>query len=333
MNKNIIKILILSAIAIIAIICINLPYLDKSNNFITVNISFYLTVIFAIVTYFSLAEFSKIIAASSTVLLFFIYALFAVALLEESTTFTRSAIILTQTAILIFAYICGIITQAKTTKKIKNAVSKYVVNQVLDTIDNTASCNSGGSKEVLTIMFIDIRGFTTISENHTAETVTEILNTYFREIIPVISKYNGVVNKFIGDALLAVFTGDTPEIHAQNAVKAGKAILRKLKNFQMMQEAMGKEKITAGIGINTGEVFVGYIGTEDRCEYTVIGDTVNIANRTEAANRLYKTEFLITENTYSLVKDIADVIKISDVEMKGKRDKVNVYEVLRVAEE
>ena len=160
----------------------------------------------------------------------------------------------------------------------------------------------------------------------------EILNNYFKEIIPVIKKHNGIINKFIGDALLAVFTGESPDVHAKNAVKAGREILNKLKNSRMIQEAEGKDKITAGIGINTGEVFVGNIGTEDRCEYTVIGDTVNIASRTESANRLYKTEFLIAENTYKYVKNIADVIKISDVELKGKREKVNVYEVLRVSE-
>lgn len=335
MKKTALKIAALSLVAVFALVYINVPDFANTDNFLTENMSFFITIIYAAATYLSLKDFSKRIAASGIVLLFFIYSVFAWALSMESATFTRSAIVLTQTAILIFSFFCGIITKEKTTNKIKTTVSKYIDNQVLETIDTDSltQTTTGGYKKTLTIMFIDIRGFTTISEKYNAETVTEILNTYFKEIIPVITKNQGVINKFIGDALLVVFTGETPEIHTRNAVKAGKAVLRKLKNFQIVQESLGKEKITAGIGINTGEVFVGFIGTEDRCEYTVIGDTVNLANRTEAANRIYKTEFLITENTYKYVKDIADVIKISDVEMKGKREKVNVYEVLRIAED
>ncbi len=331
MKKQIKAVIILTFIVVMALICINLPYINNTNNIVTSNMSFFITVIFSMITYLSLANYSKGIAISVVILLFFIYSLFAYSLIESKASFTRSAIILSQASVLIFAYISSMITKQKTTDKIKKVISKYVANQVLETIDTATVGSRVGTKEVLTIMFIDIRGFTTISENHTAEKVTEILNTYFKEIIPVIAKHKGVVNKFMGDALLAVFRGETPEIHARNAVMAGKAILKKLRNFRFIQESMGKEKITAGIGINTGEVFAGYIGTEDRCEYTVIGDTVNIASRTESANRIYKTEFLITENTYKLVKDIADVIKISDVKMKGRRDKVNVYEVLKVS--
>ena len=102
--------------------------------------------------------------------------------------------------------------------------------------------------------------------------------------------------------------------------------------FQGAREKEGKETFLSGIGINTGDVFIGSIGTEERLEYAVIGDTVNLASRTEAANRRYRTQFLITENTYQYVNDIADVIKISDVEMRGKKEKINVFEVLRVSE-
>ena len=202
----------------------------------------------------------------------------------------------------------------------------------MDNLDGQNSITAKGTKENLTVMFIDIRDFTTISEKYSAEELSEILNKYFQEIIPAVKKHKGVINKFMGDALLIVFKGKTPEEHAKNAVLAGKDILRRIKNFQHLQEYEGKEKISAGIGINTGEAFIGCLGTEDRCEYTVIGDTVNIASRTESANKMYKTDFLITENTYAYVKDIADVIKISDVQLRGKREKVNVYEVLHVSE-
>lgn len=332
MKKHAIIFSIILAITVLCVLFLNMPIFSFETNFLIKHISFCTTIFLSIASYLAMRNYSKQIAVFGIILLVFIYSIFAWAIEIGSAEFTRIAIILTQTAIIIFGVICGIITKEKTKNRIKQEVSRYVADQVWDCLDEATSHTTRGTKEVLTIMFIDIRGFTTISEQHSAEEVTEILNNYFKEIIPVIKKHNGIINKFIGDALLAVFTGESPDVHAKNAVRAGREILNKLKNSRMIQEAEGKDKITAGIGINTGEVFVGNIGTEDRCEYTVIGDTVNIASRTESANRLYKTEFLIAENTYKYVKNIADVIKISDVELKGKREKVNVYEVLRVSE-
>ncbi len=312
----------------LAVIFIAIPTFNERHS----NISLAMTLLFGAASYYFLKDFSRAIAIGSVILLLTIYNCFDYAFDIHNPTFFRMAILISQTAIFIFAYFCGKITRIKTTERIKQEVSKYVSPTILDNLDADISMKTAGRRENVTVMFLDIRGFTSISEQHTAEEVTEILNDYFKEIIPVIKKHHGVINKFIGDAILAVFSGETPEIHAKNAVRAGKAILKRLKNFQHIQEAQGREKIQAGIGVNTGIVFLGDIGNDERCEYTVIGDTVNVANRAERANRIYKTEFLITENTYPYVKDIADVIKISDVQMKGKREKVNVYEVLRVSE-
>ncbi len=327
-NNRIIHLSIFLGLLALAIIFIAIPTFNERHS----NISLAMTLLFGAASYYFLKDFSRTIAIGSVILLLTIYNCFDYAFDIHNPTFFRMAILISQTAIFIFAYFCGKITRIKTTERIKQEVSKYVSPTILDNLDADISMKTAGRRENVTVMFLDIRGFTSISEQHTAEEVTEILNDYFKEIIPVIKKHHGVINKFIGDAILAVFSGETPEIHAKNAVRAGKAILKRLKNFQHIQEAQGREKIQAGIGVNTGIVFLGDIGNDERCEYTVIGDTVNVANRAERANRIYKTEFLITENTYPYVKDIADVIKISDVQMKGKREKVNVYEVLRVSE-
>lgn len=328
-NNQIIHLAIFLGLLALAIIFIAIPVFNERHS----NVSLAMTLLFGAASYYFLKDFSRALAVGSIILLLTIYNCFDYAFDIHNPNFFRMAILISQTAIFIFAYFCGKITKIKTTQKIKNEVSKYVSPTILDNLDSDKPMTTVGRRENVTVMFLDIRGFTSIAEQHTAEEVTEILNNYFKEIIPVIKKHDGVINKFIGDAILAVFSGETPEIHAKNAVRAGKAILKKLKNFQHIQEAQGLEKIQAGIGVNTGIVFLGDIGNDERCEYTVIGDTVNVANRTERANRIYKTEFLITENTYPYVKDIADVIKISDVQMKGKREKVNVYEVLRVTEQ
>lgn len=327
-NNRIVHLSIFLGLLALAIIFIAIPTFNERHS----NVSLAMTLLFGAASYYFLKDFSRAIAIGSVILLLTIYNCFDYAFDIHNPTFFRMAILISQTAIFIFAYFCGKITRIKTTERIKQEVSKYVSPTILDNLDSDVPMKTVGRRENVTVMFLDIRGFTSIAEQHTAEEVTEILNDYFKEIIPVIKKHHGVINKFIGDAILAVFSGETPEIHAKNAVRAGKAILKRLKNFQHIQEAQGREKIQAGIGVNTGIVFLGDIGNDERCEYTVIGDTVNVANRAERANRIYKTEFLITENTYPYVKDIADVIKISDVQMKGKREKVNVYEVLRVSE-
>ncbi|MBR1681297.1 adenylate/guanylate cyclase domain-containing protein, partial [bacterium] len=118
--------------------------------------------------------------------------------------------------------------------------------------------------------------------------------------------------------------------HAVNAVKCANAMLLKVQELQKKWLEEGKPKIEIGVGINTGEAFVGNIGSEKRLEYTVIGDMVNLASRIESYNKVYKTQFLISSSTYEHVRGIADVIKISEVKIRGKEKKMNIYEVLRL---
>ena len=151
---------------------------------------------------------------------------------------------------------------------------------------------------------------------------------------PIITSYNGVINKFIGDAVMAIFGEPIQDKnHAQNAVKCAYSMIQKVKELQKKWAKEGKPKIEIGIGINTGEVFVGNIGSNNRMEYTVIGDTVNLASRLEGYNKVYKTKLLISPTTYEQVKSFTDVIKISDVQIRGKANKMDIYEVLKVNEE
>ena len=219
-------------------------------------------------------------------------------------------------------------------KKIENILSKYISKDITNKVlKNESATKLGGKRAEITVMFADIRGFTSISETHSAEEVSGLLNEYFTEIEPVIAKYNGVINKFIGDAVLVIFGEPLQDKdHAKKAVKCAYELTNKVKQIQERWVYEGKPKIDIGIGINTGDAFVGNVGTQNRFEYTVIGDTVNIASRIEGYNRIYKTHLLISQNTYNKLSHIVDVIKIREVDIKGKSKKINIYEVLRITE-
>lgn len=219
-------------------------------------------------------------------------------------------------------------------RKIENILGKYISKDIKNQIlKNNAETELGGKRAEITVMFADIRGFTSLSETRKAEEVSQLLNEYFSELEPIINKYNGVINKFIGDAVLVVF-GDpvTDKFHAKSAVKCAYELRNKVKEIKQRWVEEGKPKIDIGVGINTGEAFIGNVGTQNRFEYTVIGDTVNIASRIEDYNKIYKTHVLISENTYNKISQIVDVIKIREVSIKGKTKKINIYEVLRITE-
>jgi len=230
------------------------------------------------------------------------------------------------------AYSYRFILEGQNKEKIKHTMGRYISQDVMqDVIKNIDQVKLGGKRANVTVLFADIRGFTSMSEKLTAEEVSVILNDYFTEIEPVITKYNGVINKFIGDAVLAIFGEPIQDKnHAVNAVKCANEMLNIVADLQQKWMAEGKPKIEIGIGINTGEAFVGNIGSEKRLEYTVIGDMVNLASRIESYNKVYKTSFLISSTTYEKVRNIADVIKISEVSIRGKAKKLDIYEVLRL---
>lgn len=233
---------------------------------------------------------------------------------------------------IIFAYTNKYVTENKNKEKVKNAMGKYMSRNVMQrVVENIDNLGLGGKRAVVTVLFADIRGFTSMSEKMSAQQVSEFLNEYFSEMEPIITSYNGIINKFIGDAIMAIFGEPIQdENHAQNAVKCAYSMLKRVEKLHKKWYREGKPEIEIGIGINTGEVFVGNIGSENRMEYTVIGDTVNLASRLESYNKMYKTRMLISSSTYNAVKEIADVIKIPEVQIRGKANKIDIYEVLKV---
>lgn len=231
---------------------------------------------------------------------------------------------------MIIAYVHKYFIEEKNKEKIENALGKYmsedVMKRVMQNIDNLGL---GGKRAIVTVLFSDIRGFTSMSENMTAQEVSELLNEYFSAMEPIISKYNGIINKFIGDAIMAVFGEPIQDDnHPINAVKCACEMLNKVQELNNKWQQENKNIIKIGIGINTGEVFVGNIGSEKRMEYTVIGDTVNLASRLESYNKTYGTTILISSSTYEQAATEITANKIQDVEIRGKANKIDIYEII-----
>ena len=231
---------------------------------------------------------------------------------------------------MIFAYSHRFIIEGRNKEKIKSAMGKYISEDIMKSVvKNIDELKLGGKKANVTVLFSDIRGFTTMSEQLSADEVSVILNEYFTEMEPIVTKHKGVINKFIGDAVMVIFGEPIQdETHAINSIRCANEMLEKVDELQQKWLSEGKPRIEIGVGINTGEVFVGNIGSENRMEYTVIGDTVNLASRIESYNKTYQTNFLISSSTYAQVKNIVDVIKISDVQIRGKAKKMDLYEVI-----
>ena len=230
------------------------------------------------------------------------------------------------------AYLYRYLLEGRKKEKIQSAMGKYLSKDVMKSVvDNIDSVKLGGKRANVTVLFADIRGFTSISEKLSAEEVTRILNEYFTAIVPIIEKNNGILNKFMGDAVLAVFGEPIKSNnHALDAIICADCMLKKVRQLQEKWLEEGKPKIEIGVGISTGEAFVGNIGSEERLEYTVIGDTVNTASRIENYNKVYRTKFLISQETFEQVQKHVDVIKIREVTIRGKAKKINIYEVLRL---
>ncbi len=210
---------------------------------------------------------------------------------------------------------------------IKGAFSKYVTKSVVDRIlEHKDGLKLGGEKKMVTIFFSDIRGFTPMSEALTAEQVVHILNEYFTAMTAIIFKYEGTLDKFMGDAIMAVYGApiDMPD-HAERAVLAAVEMSEKMKELQAKWRMEGKKEVNIGIGINTGEVVVGNIGSNERMEYTAIGDNVNLTQRLESVAE--KGQILISAATYERVKHKIEAVMLDPLKVKGKTDKVVAYSV------
>jgi class 3 adenylate cyclase len=213
---------------------------------------------------------------------------------------------------------------------IKNTFQRYVTKEIAEELlGDPTNLELGGVEREVTIIFSDIRGFTRICENMSAVETVKFLNEYLKEMLDIIFKYEGTLDKFIGDSIMVLFGAPKHrEDDANRAVKTALEMQERLQQVNGRRAAEGKVEINIGIGINTGKVIAGNIGDFRRMEYTVIGHNVNLASRLEQLTKKYGNNIIISESTYEKVKDFVEVKELGEVSIKGKDLPMTVYELI-----
>jgi adenylate cyclase len=213
---------------------------------------------------------------------------------------------------------------------IKTAFMHYLSPEVVkQVIDNPKLLNLGGERREITAYFSDIQAFTSISEGMTPDVLVGFLNEYLTEMTDIILSVNGTVDKYEGDAIVAFF--GAPLVQKDHAVRACNAVVdmqKRLTQLRAKWKSEGKPEIIVRMGINTGDAVVGNMGSQQRMDYTMMGDTVNLASRLEGANKFYGTGSMISETTYEAVKDVFLARELDTLKVIGKDQPIRVFELI-----
>ena len=221
----------------------------------------------------------------------------------------------------LFALIGGIIYRFATAEKkssfFKSAVALFVGKDVAKSLDQSGEIGLTGKREMVTILFSDIRGFTAFCESKDPAIIVDLLNVYMATMCKVIVRHHGHVNKFIGDGILAVFTdsdeGAEPGGHAARAIRCATEMVSAPSQFK------------TGTGMHSGEVVIGNVGSSDKMEFTVLGDTVNLASRLESLNKEHKTNLLMSGSTHEMSGGAIDTVYLGSVPVRGKTEPMKLY--------
>lgn len=230
----------------------------------------------------------------------------------------------------IAAYLYRYFYQERLARQTQSAFKQYVSPDVVRSIlDNPNQLELGGNKRNMTVFFSDIAGFTSISEKLEPEELVEQLNEYLDEMSEVILQLDGTIDKYIGDAVMAFWNAplDQPD-HAIRACRAALNYQKKLKELNQKREKRGEVEFAARVGLNTGDMIVGNMGSTKRFDYTVIGDSVNLGARLEGVNKMYGTFIMLSEYTHALAKDEIEVREVDLITVKGKNEPVRIFELL-----
>ncbi len=222
------------------------------------------------------------------------------------------------------------VVEGREKRRVKRLFSRYVSKDVYEQLlQNPAGAQLGGQRRMMTVLFSDIRGFTTVSEQGEPEAIVAQLNEYFSRMVPIVFAHKGTVDKFVGDMIMALFGAplDDPD-HADHAVETALAMSAGLAQLNREWTAAGRLALDIGIGINTGDMVAGNLGSEDIMSYTVIGDQVNLGARLESLNKDFHTRVIISDATRAALKGRYDIRALGEVVVKGKSVPVKIFSVV-----
>lgn len=220
------------------------------------------------------------------------------------------------------------LTEAKRREAQIAGVRRYLPAEVVDGIRSPDELKLGGTRQVISILFGDIRGFSSYSESQDPERLVEVINSYMTIASEAIHQQQGVIDKFMGDAVMALY--NTPlrpqEDHALRAVRSAAAMIANMQEHHL--RVASDDRLTFGVGVHTGEAVVGNIGSPGRLDYTAMGDSVNLAKRLQEIAK--PMQILLSEDTYQLVRDHVEVQELEPIQVRGRTQVTKVYELLRV---
>lgn len=219
-------------------------------------------------------------------------------------------------------------------KRLKNTMYRYMTQELAERLmQNSDSAKLGGDRKDVSVLFSDIRGYTTLTEHMPPEDVVEMLNEYFEQMVEAIFRFKGTLDKYIGDAIMAVFGSPLQlEDHAWYAVQAAIEMRHRLVEFNTRRKAHQLNTIAIGIGINTDSVISGNIGSSKRMEFTAIGDGVNLGSRLEGASKQYGCDIIISDRTYFACEQRVWARELDCIRVKGKTDPVSIFELIGIRE-
>ena len=223
-----------------------------------------------------------------------------------------------------------IMTEEKKKKEIKEAFTHYVAPTLVnDILKDPTKLVLGGEERRLTVLFSDIRGFTTISESLQPQVLVKLMNDYLTPMTDIVLKHDGTIDKYMGDAIMAFWGAPIwQEDHPVRACKAALEMLEKLAVLQKEWEARGIPRLDIGVGLSTGNLTVGNMGSKTRFDYTVMGDSVNLGSRLEGMNKEYGTRIIVPKYTYEDVKNEFILRRLDVIKVKGKKIPIRIYELM-----
>ena len=306
---------------------LNQDFLYKLSDFENIMIMFVIALFLA----FIVQKMTIVTSLITTVSFMIVYAVGSYLLFDFYSIITAMSTPLLQTALtytMLVTY--RVVNEQQEKKYIRQTFSKFVSKSVVDELlRDPSKVKLGGEKKILTVLFSDIRGFTSISEQLTPEQLVEHLNDYLQVMTDLVIKYDGTLDKYVGDEIMA-FWGAPIEMedHALKACRAAIEMMAILNKMNRDWENEGKPRLDIGIGVNTGDMVVGNMGSSSRMDYTLMGDNVNLGARLEGTNKVYKTHIIISEFTYQYVKDHVITRELDLIKVKGKDRPVKIYELI-----